>query len=129
MARTRLREAGLLLQADATDAAYYLAGCAVECALKACIARSFRRHAWPDRRFVQSIHTHDLERLVELAGLGGQLEIEFRSDRHFRDRWDIVRSWNNDSRYHAWERAEAFSMHEAVANARHGVLRWIRRSW
>ena len=129
LARTRLREARLLLRAGATDSPYYLAGCAVECALKACIARSFRRHTWPDRRFVQNIHTHDLQRLLTLTGLWPQLEADFSEDASFRDRWYIVRLWDNDSRYQAWERAQALSMYGAVADARHGVLRWIRRYW
>jgi hypothetical protein len=115
--------------AGEADGAYYLAGCAVECALKACIAHAFLRHTWPDRRFVQDIHTHDLERLVVLAGLRPRLEEAFREDRHFRARWDIVRQWESGSRYRSSEREETLNMYEAIAHARHGVLRWIRKHW
>jgi HEPN domain-containing protein len=40
LAAIRLKEAKLLLAANAPDGAYYLAGYAVECALKACIAKA-----------------------------------------------------------------------------------------
>lgn len=39
LAQIRLAEAAALLQAERFDGAYYLAGYAVECALKACIAK------------------------------------------------------------------------------------------
>ena len=129
LARRRLQEARFLLGADIADTAYHLSGCAVECALKACIARSFLRHTWPDRRFVQEVHSHNLDRLVALANLRPQMESEFGKDWHFRERWDIVRVWNNESRYRQWQRSEAVSIYEAVADTRHGVLRWIRRYW
>jgi hypothetical protein len=42
LADLRAREAGVLLAAKCYDGAYYLAGYAVECALKECIARKTR---------------------------------------------------------------------------------------
>lgn len=40
LAMVRVREAEMLLAAGLFDGAYYLAGLAVECALKACIAKA-----------------------------------------------------------------------------------------
>ena len=51
------------------EGTYYLAGYAVECALKACIAKETKRHEFPDRRKVDASHTHDLRELVRLAKL------------------------------------------------------------
>ena len=45
------------------DGAYYLAGYAIECALKACIAKATRRYDFPDRKKVDASHTHDLREL------------------------------------------------------------------
>jgi len=47
-----------------TDGAYYLAGYAVECALKACIAKKTQRHEFPDKRRVDASHTHNLIQLL-----------------------------------------------------------------
>jgi HEPN domain-containing protein len=40
LSRVRLKEATALLKLGLFDGAYYLAGYAVECALKACIAKA-----------------------------------------------------------------------------------------
>src|SRR5919106_3680906 len=45
-------------QAGEPSGAYYLAGYAVECGLKACIAKQVRRHEFPDRTTVNQSHTH-----------------------------------------------------------------------
>ena len=43
LAKTRIREAKALLDNGLFDGAYYLAGYAVECALKACIVKKIRK--------------------------------------------------------------------------------------
>lgn len=47
LSRIRLKEAKALLDAGLYDGAYYLAGYAVECGLKACIAKKTKRHEFP----------------------------------------------------------------------------------
>jgi HEPN domain-containing protein len=44
LAESRLKEARALLTAELPDGAYYLAGYAIECALKACIAKRTQQH-------------------------------------------------------------------------------------
>ena len=68
LARIRLKEARALLSAGLFDGAYYLAGYAAECALKACIAKATRRYEFPDRARVSACHTHDVVELVKQAG-------------------------------------------------------------
>lgn len=48
LAETRLADAKVLLKNRRYDAAYYLAGYAIECALKARIAGRTRRNDFPD---------------------------------------------------------------------------------
>jgi HEPN domain-containing protein len=60
LSELRLREAQALLAAGLPDGAYYLAGYAVECALKACIAKRTREHDFADKKLVNDSHTHDL---------------------------------------------------------------------
>jgi hypothetical protein len=67
LARLRQREAQALLKAGCPAGAYYLAGYAVECALKPGIARLTRRYDFPDRQLAQRAHTHSLVQLLELA--------------------------------------------------------------
>lgn len=50
LSKVRLKEATALLKLGLFDGAYYLAGYAVECALKACIAKGTQRGEFPDRK-------------------------------------------------------------------------------
>ena len=71
LADLRVAEAHALLTlaAPLPDGAYYLAGYAVECGLKACIAKGYGPESWPEKRFVLECHTHDIFALIRLAGL------------------------------------------------------------
>ncbi|HYP39716.1 MAG TPA: HEPN domain-containing protein [Chloroflexia bacterium] len=51
LAGLRITEAKVLLDNACYEAAYYLSGYAVECALKACIAKKTRRFDFPDKEF------------------------------------------------------------------------------
>jgi hypothetical protein len=68
----RLEEAEALLALGKWGGAYYLAGYAVELALKSCvIKRLMATDAFPGKDFSRECYTHDLGKLVGLAGLGG----------------------------------------------------------
>jgi hypothetical protein len=72
------------------DGAYYLAGYAVECALKACIAKDTRRHQFPDKKRVDLSHSHDLIQLIRVAGLEDEHRERVRSDPDFETNWEVV---------------------------------------
>jgi HEPN domain-containing protein len=91
LSRVRLREAKALLDAGLCDGAYYLAGYAVECALKACIAKATKRHEFPDKARVLGSYTHDLPELLRRADLErARIERE-RLDSEFGRNWSIVK--------------------------------------
>lgn len=125
----RLAEAKTLLRAKHWDGAYYLAGYSVECGLKACIAKQTRRFDFPDKKNVDASHTHDLKALVRIANLEPSRLQAAKSDPSFRDNWDLVQQWSEQSRYRRYEIADATALVKAVADAPHGVLRWIKQHW
>jgi HEPN domain-containing protein len=90
IARVRLREAIALLEAGLPDGAYYLAGYAVECALKACIAKRTKRYDFPDKTRVNSSYSHNLKELARVADLEGGLKDRSAKDEEFRKSWDAV---------------------------------------
>jgi hypothetical protein len=47
LAEMRAQEAGVLAKNGNEEGAYYLGGIAIECALKACIAKRTKRHDFP----------------------------------------------------------------------------------
>jgi HEPN domain-containing protein len=74
LAKIRLREAKALLDAKQFDGAYYLCGYAVECALKACIAKSINQYDFPDKQTVLDSYTHKFEKLINTSRLNKIME-------------------------------------------------------
>jgi HEPN domain-containing protein len=129
LARIRLAEARTLLENGHAPGAYYLCGYAVECALKACIARQTREHDFPDKKLANAAHTHKLAELVKLAGLEPELDREIRTSPDFSDNWTVVKDWSEESRYTIKGDKETRDLLAAITNRTYGVLPWIRRHW
>ena len=129
LSRIRIREAKALAKLGLHDGAYYLAGYAVECALKACIAKGTRRHEFPDRKKVEASYKHDLRELVRVADLDDARLEESRRNLRFRNNWDVVKSWSEESRYRTNSANDARALVEAVTDRNHGVLRWVKQHW
>jgi len=129
LSRIRMNEAKGLLGLGLYDGAYYLAGYAVECALKACIAKETKRHEFPDRRKVDASHTHELRELVRLAKLEAAHRDRLKADPEFRRNWGTVESWTEQSRYQRYHSEEARRLVEAVCNRRHGIIAWVKLYW
>jgi len=128
LAAARLREAKLLLTANASDGAYYLAGYAVEFALKACIAKQTERHDFPDLERARDSYTHNAKKLIATAGLESALEDAVR-EWEFGRRWSIVIRWSEESRYNRHSPKEAQDLIEAIENRKHGILQWLRKRY
>lgn len=129
LARTRIREAKLLLRSAEFAGAYYLSGLAVECAIKACIAKQTRRHDFPDKRRANEAYDHDPVKLAKLAGLYGDILHDSSIHPPFAKNWTIVKDWNVDSRYKSRTRADAEALFRAIVAKSHGVFPWLRRRW
>src|ERR1700683_3628535 len=100
LAELRAKEAATLARTGSPQGAYYLAGFAVECALKACIAKKTRRHEFPaDKEYAGKVYTHNLDQLLKLAHLEAQLESDMALRPQLAKNWDFVRGWKVDSRY------------------------------
>jgi len=77
LSRVRVDEAKALLESELSDGEFYLA--AVECALRACIAKNTRAHSFPPKvKLVQEMYTHSLPKLLKAAGLDPQTEVSMR---------------------------------------------------
>jgi HEPN domain-containing protein len=130
LADVRLREAKVLLDAGLWDGAYYLAGYAVEVALKACIIKKvMATDAFPEKKFSENCWTHDLEKLIDLAGLTAGWDAARKADATLAGHWRIVKDWKEDRRYHRITPAEATDLYQAITDTNHGVLTWIKTQW
>lgn len=129
LAQIRLEDAKLLLEQGRVCSAYYLAGYAVELGLKACVSRQIRQDEIPDKELINKVLTHELPRLVRLAGLSGELTDAQDADHQFQANWAVVCEWSPDSRYDIIEMMSAQLLLQAIDDPDHGVLRWIRQHW
>ena len=126
LSKVRLKEATALLKLGLFDGAYYLAGCSVECALKACIAKATQRGEFLDRKRV--VYSHKLRDLIKVAGL----EVRFTQagkDPDFRINWEVVEAWTEESRYQRHPPESAQKLLMAIGHRQNGVISWIKRQW
>ncbi len=119
----------MLLRAHEWSGAYYLCGYAVECGIKACIAKQFQRHQFPDLQTVKDSYTHQFGTLMKAAGLDGAHTSEVRSDPVFEINWAVVKDWKSESRYALKSRDEAKDLYRAVTSRTSGIFPWIRARW
>ncbi|WP_417345764.1 HEPN domain-containing protein [Ferrimonas sp.] len=127
---TRVEDARILLQHGRYPGAYYLAGYAVECALKACIAKQVNQFDFPDKQLAQRCHTHKLSDLLGTAGLKQRLTEQEHANPEFELNWAVVKDWAETSRYEATigER-KASDLYDAVTAADSGILEWLKQYW
>jgi hypothetical protein len=126
----RLREARALAGAAEFSGAYYLAGYAVECGLKACIAKAVKRHDFPERQQRgNDPYIHDLVQLLALAGLKDAMRLHADADVVFQKNWDVTILWNEQSRYRIFGPQETRRLINAIIETRHGVMPWLKQRW
>jgi HEPN domain-containing protein len=126
----RLKEAKFLLDNKSYEGAYYLIGYALECAIKACIAKQVREHDFPDKQLANASYTHKLGDLLGVAGLKQKLQEKEKTDEDFKLNWAVANRWSEDARYeHTIEEATAKDFFEAIANNRSGILIWVKSWW
>ncbi len=131
LAEDRLLDAERLLAGDRWAGAYYLAGYAVECGLKACIMAHVEAVGaiFQDRKFSEKCWTHDLEELLKLGNLKPALDADAAVNPSLSTNWALAKDWKETSRYEQKTQLEAQALYDAIANHPDGVLPWIRIRW
>jgi len=133
LAALRLDEAKSLVANGFSSGAYYLCGYSVECGLKAVIVKSwqlmFASYGLPGKNEVIDTYVHNLTKLVNVANLSTALTTEATANPNFRDYWEVVKDWNESSRYEVWTPQEAQDIILAVDDPDDGVMRWLRPHW
>ena len=126
----RLDEARALLAAQQFSGAWYIAGYAVELALKACVCKALSLMSYPENEVKKAFLTHQVSDLVLLAGLRDQLQRERSARPMFAGNWDVVAGWAPSDRY-VMERTqqEVNDLLQAMQDPREGVITWLSQQW
>lgn len=126
----RLEEAHALLAAQRFSGARYIAGYAVELALKACICKTLRLAAYPENEVRKAFLTHQISDLVLLAGLRDELDLARLARSDFADNWDVVAGWSPSDQYvNARTQQEVADLIEAMQHPSEGVITWLAQYW
>jgi hypothetical protein len=131
LAKERSGDAKSLLADKRWSGAYYIAGYAIECALKACILALVEKSGmiFEDRKFAEKCWTHDLGDLMRLAALHESLSLERKPNPGLWQNWVVVKDWSEVSRYEDTHHNKAKKLYRAVSGNTSGVLPWIMSRW
>lgn len=125
LAESRADEALALLGLGHNSGAYYLAGYAIECGLKAVLTRSLASHTLPHYKAAEKVHIHRLGELMSMTGLTPAIA----ADRVVGPSWIVVQSWSEQARYRLYDVRSATDMVVAATDPTSGVLQWLKRYW
>ena len=97
LARTRIKDAEALLDANRLDGATYVCGYAVELCLKERICRTLKWEGYPHKKVefndLNSFRTHKLDILLRLTGRETFVKKSYMAE------WSAVMDWSPESRY------------------------------
>ena len=135
LALSRLEDAKSLLANGRWTAAYYLAGYTVECGLKSCLLKHIgdTGFIFKDRDKLTEVGkkywTHDLESLVNMAGLKVALGTAQGANPVLAAYWLTTKNWTETCRYEAKGEVQARQLIEAIDDTENGVLQWLQQHW
>lgn len=130
LALARILDAEVLLNARRYSGAYHFAGVAVECAIKACIAKQTKRFEFPDKPIADAAWKHDLNVLIKTAKLEILLDDTRKQSPAFAQNWSTIEKWRIESRYDpATTRRTASDLLLSVTQQTEGVLPWLQIYW
>ncbi len=131
----RLKDAQALLGRKRWSAAYYLSGYVIECSLKCCLLKHLGESnaVFGTRDYLKRVAaecwTHDLVKLVELAGLDTAFQLARNANPTLGSYWGVTKMWKETSRYEEKTETEAKDLFAAVSHKPDGVFTWIQSRW
>ena len=121
LAELRLEEARALLGHGLHSGAFYLAGYAVELALKAVLTSDLSSYSMPNKREVTSAYTHRLIELARAANLDPS-----GAGKPVRVAWHVATAaWAPDARYRKYGKVAA----EEMVNSAEEIVSWLKAHW
>lgn len=131
LAQQRITEAKVLLAAKQWSGAYYLVGYAVECGLKSCILAFVKQTGiiFTEKNYAERCWAHDLDKLLQLAGLEPVLGVAMVANAVLRGNWATVKQWREVSRYFLTPHDKAKKLFIAITDKPNGVMQWMKDHW
>jgi HEPN domain-containing protein len=128
----KIKDAELLYHNRRYDNAFYLAGYAVELALKARICKNLDIDNLFNSRYLRFFKVHDFDTLLIFSGLLEKFDTAKTANVDLYQNWSYICDWKEDSRYipsGTKSQAEAERLIKAINVPQHGFLQWIKKYW
>jgi len=132
ISQTRLEEAKILFSNGLYDGSVYLAGYALEAALKGRICKILDSDYPPSGDAFRSFYTHKFDTLIKLAALEKKLDEAKVLSSNFATNWSLATSWTEANRYlriGSKTKAEAADVLASLEDPTDGILTWIKKVW
>jgi hypothetical protein len=131
LAQERISDAAVLIGGGRWSFAHYVAGYAVECALKSCFLARMIHTGWvfQEKVKINDCLTQDFGDLGCLSGLTCELNAQLASNPAFVANWGTTIQWKVTDRYVNKTEAEARELYAAITDDPDGVLKWIMNYW
>ncbi|MFZ0277806.1 MAG: HEPN domain-containing protein [Candidatus Sulfotelmatobacter sp.] len=131
LSRLRLREAEALYKAHLYDGCAYLAGYAVELALKARICRLLQLREYPlTGELGRAFKVHSLDQLKVLAGLSAKIDV--KKNKELFDNWSKAVEWDPEQRYDTpgkYNASKVKAILDGLTDKPNGVFTWLTKRW
>jgi hypothetical protein len=132
----RLEEAETLLNQGKYNGCCYLAGYALESALKAAICSRMDNDDFFDivkSETLRAFKIHNLSELVILAGLSSEYKALEVQNLILLANWEYIKNdikWSEQLRYQmGFTAIQAQTMIQAINDPQNGILGWIKKYW
>jgi HEPN domain len=132
----RLEEAETLLNQGKYNGCCYLAGYALESALKAAICSRMDNDDFFDvvkSETLRAFKIHNLSELVILAGLSSEYKALEVQNLILLANWEYIKNdikWSEQLRYQmGFTAIQAQTMIHAINDPQNGILEWIKKYW
>ncbi|CAG1020046.1 hypothetical protein DOJK_00037 [Patescibacteria group bacterium] len=132
-----LKSAKILMRAEDWEAAAYMLGHALECALKALICNKLQLSSYPEKKHFK---THEFVELKVLAGLNKIFSPSGNADEfnswsafisEYPDNWVSMRYQipSSSTAPRVWDETKVKSLYNNLTDPQTGVLRVIKKRW
>jgi hypothetical protein len=89
-----------------------------------------QQHDFPNKKLAEDSYSHDLQKLLGVAGLKQVLSAKERADNDFKLNWAVAKDWSEHSRYdYNIEETRANDLCKAITDKKSGVLTWLKMYW
>lgn len=93
-------------------------------------SKKVNQHDFPNKKLAEDSYSHDLSKLVGVAGLKTDLSQREQSDQVFSLNWAVAKDWSERSRYEIGiTQAQARDLVAAISDNNNGVLQWLKNYW